>query len=58
LSNTRFDAFIKTLEAKNITYSDYPGTPNKTTLRAEGINQIYFQDPDGYWIEVNSIGSK
>jgi len=22
-------------------------------LRPDGIQQIYFQDPDGYWIEVN-----
>ena len=21
--------------------------------RANGVNQIFFQDPDGYWIEVN-----
>ena len=58
LTTSHFDDFIKTLEAKNVTYSDWPGTPNKISLRADGINQIYFQDPDGYWIEVNSIGSK
>ena len=58
LTTSHFDNFIKTLEAKNVTYSDWPGTPNKISLRADGINQIYFQDPDGYWIEVNSIGSK
>jgi catechol 2,3-dioxygenase-like lactoylglutathione lyase family enzyme len=46
------------LEAQNVTYSDWPGTPNKITLQAGGINQIYFQDPDGYWIEVNSINAK
>lgn len=58
LSTANFDAFVKTLEAKNITYSNWPGTPNTITMRADGIKQIYFQDPDGYWIEVNSIGSK
>ena len=58
LSTSHFDDFIKTLEAKNITYSDWPGTPNKINLRADGIKQIFFQDPNGYWIEVNSIGSK
>lgn len=25
----------------------------KVTLRSDGEHQIYFQDPDGYWIEVN-----
>jgi lactoylglutathione lyase len=58
LTTPNFDAFVKKLEAKNIPYSDWPGTPNKITIRADGIKQIYFQDPDGYWIEVNSVGNK
>ncbi len=56
LTTSNYDAFIKTLEAKKINYSDWPGTPNKISIRADGIKQIYFQDPDGYWIEVNSVG--
>lgn len=55
LSTSNFDAFIKTLETKNIPYSDWPGTPNKINIRADGIKQIFFQDPNGYWIEVNSV---
>lgn len=58
LTTTNFEAFVKTLEAKNIRYSDWPGIPNKINLRADGIKQIYLQDPDGYWIEVNSVGNK
>ena len=58
LTTSNFDAFIKTLETKNIPYSDWPGTPNKVNLRADGIKQIYFQDPNGYWIEVNSVGNR
>jgi lactoylglutathione lyase len=50
-----FDSLIKTLEIRNITYSDWPGALNKINIRADGIKQIYFQDPDGYWIEVNSV---
>ena len=22
-------------------------------VRPDGVHQLYFQDPDGYWIEVN-----
>ncbi|MFN3968975.1 VOC family protein [Flavobacterium sp.] len=55
LSTTNFDNFIKRLEEKQITYSDWPGVTNKVTLRADGIKQVYFQDPSGYWIEVNSV---
>ncbi|MEK8179835.1 VOC family protein [Flavobacterium buctense] len=55
LSTSNFDNFIKRLEEKKITYSDWPGVTNKVTLRADGVKQIYFQDPNGYWIEVNSV---
>lgn len=55
MSTSNFDAFIKTLEAKKITYSDWPGNANKVTMRADGIKQMYFQDPNGYWIEINSV---
>ena len=56
LNTSNFDAFVTTLETKNILYSDWPGTPNKINIRADGIKQIFFQDPNGYWIEVNSVG--
>jgi lactoylglutathione lyase len=56
LSNSNFDAFVKRLITMNITYSDWPGTLNKITTRADRISKIYIQDPDVYWIEVNSIG--
>ena len=58
LTTANFDAFIKSLESNHIVYSDWPGTPNKINIRADGIKQIFFQDPDGYWIEVNSVGVK
>jgi len=51
-----FDAIVKTLDRMKITYSDWPGNLNKINIRADGIKQIFFQDPDGYWIEVNSLG--
>jgi len=51
-----FDAFFTRLQTMNLNYSDWPGTPGKINIRADGIKQIYFQDPDGYWIEVNSTG--
>lgn len=52
---TNFDALISKLQNLNITYSDWPGTLDKITVRADGIKQIYIQDPDGYWIEINSV---
>ena len=58
LSTSNFDSFVNNLNKLKITYSDWPGNLNKINIRADGIKQIYFQDPNGYWIEVNSVGQK
>ncbi|MEQ1797923.1 MAG: VOC family protein [Lacibacter sp.] len=57
-TTSNFDTVIKTLNEMNITYSDWPGNVNKINIRADGVKQIFFQDPDGNWIEVNSAGQK
>ncbi len=48
------DDFMKHLDNFSIKYGDWNGHYKKTQLRADGVVQIYFQDPDGYWIEVNN----
>ena len=58
LTTPNFDSFVKMLEKMNVVYSDWPGTLNKINIRADKIKQIFFQDPDGYWIEVNSVAQK
>jgi lactoylglutathione lyase len=58
MTTPNFDAFVQTLDKMKVTYSDWPGVPNKINIRADGIKQIFFQDPDGYWIEVNSVNQK
>ena len=55
LSTSSFDNFVKRLDALKVPYSDWPGKSNTVNIRADGIKQIFFQDPDGYWIEVNSV---
>ncbi len=55
LSTTYFDAFVQRLTKMKIEYGDFPETINKINVRSDGIKQVFFQDPDGYWIEVNSI---
>lgn len=47
------DAFIPNLTKNGIAYEDWPGKPQSITLRVDGVKQIYFKDPDGYWIEIN-----
>jgi lactoylglutathione lyase len=55
LSTGSFESFMNYFKELKIPYSDWPGKPNTVNMRADGIKQIFFQDPDGYWIEVNSV---
>jgi len=45
--------FIKVLKAHNIEYESWLGEKNSVTNRPDGVKQIYFKDPDGYWLEIN-----
>ncbi len=47
------DLFIKKLKAQEIAFEDWPGKAGAITTRVDGIRQVYFKDPNGYWIEVN-----
>ena len=47
------DAFIARISKHNIAFSDWDLNPGEITTRVDGVRQIYFTDPDGYWIEVN-----
>lgn len=45
--------FIDNLDKHHIEYTNWPGTAKAPTVRVDGVKQVYFQDPDGHWIEVN-----
>lgn len=53
-----FDAFFSRLRKYNVTLHNSKGVRDTITTRADGVRQVYFQDPDGYWIEVNEAGVK
>ena len=57
-STPDFTAFIEYLDIKEINYVNYVGDKNEPNIRADGVKQIYIQDPDGYWIEINDAGNK
>jgi lactoylglutathione lyase len=46
--------FIGNLEKHDIEYTNWPGTEKAPTVRVDGVKQVYFQDPDGHWIEINN----
>jgi lactoylglutathione lyase len=41
------------LEKNKIEYENWAGQKMTVTTRVDGVKQIYFKDPDGYWIEIN-----
>lgn len=45
--------FIAVLKNNNITFESWAGEKNTFTNRVDGVKQIYFRDPDGYWVEIN-----
>lgn len=47
------DEFIKILKQNDVAFEDWQGKANSVTTRVDGVKQIYFKDPDGYWIEIN-----
>lgn len=46
-------AFIKILEKNKIEYENWAGEKMAVTTRVDGVKQIYFKDPDGFWVEIN-----
>jgi catechol 2,3-dioxygenase-like lactoylglutathione lyase family enzyme len=57
-SVSNLDEYMRYLEGRKIDYSDWPGEKHGPNVRADGVRQIYFQDPDGYWIEVNDAAQQ
>lgn len=53
-STDQLEAFVQHLSDMGIAYSNWAGTANTISPRADGVMQLYLQDPDGYWIEVNN----
>ena len=47
------ESFIENLKAEGIPYENWLGDDGEITKRVDGIQQIYFTDPNGYWVEVN-----
>jgi lactoylglutathione lyase len=45
--------FMEHLDKLNVRYGSWKGEAKQTTPRPDGVKQIYLQDPDGFWVEVN-----
>ncbi len=45
--------FMTHLDQLQVKYGSFNGEAKIPTARPDGVKQVYLQDPDGYWIEVN-----
>ncbi len=48
-----FAAFVQHLRDAAIPFETWTGEANLSNKRPDGVSQVYLQDPDGYWVEVN-----
>jgi len=46
-------AFTRHLDQAQVKYGNWAQTSKTPQLRPDKVQQIYLQDPDGYWLEVN-----
>lgn len=53
LNTSDLPGLMNFLEKQEIIFENWPGEKGTTNTRPDGVKQIYLQDPDGYWIEIN-----
>jgi catechol 2,3-dioxygenase-like lactoylglutathione lyase family enzyme len=46
-------SYLLFLRDHGVEYSNFRGTPSEPQIRPDGVRQVYLQDPDGNWIEIN-----
>jgi lactoylglutathione lyase len=57
LATRDFAAALARLEQHEVTYVSLARQPRDITIRPDGVRQVYFQDPDGHWIEINDANA-
>ena len=53
INTTKLDELMDYFRAKKVPFENWQGEANTTNTRPDKIRQIYIQDIDGYWIEIN-----
>jgi lactoylglutathione lyase len=51
-----FQPVTAKLDSTGVPWGNFAGEARTVQTRADGVRQIYFRDPDGYWIELNQLG--
>lgn len=48
-----YESYLAFLRDRGVPYSNFRGSRAEPQIRPDGVRQIYLQDPDGNWIEIN-----
>jgi lactoylglutathione lyase len=48
------EEYMDRLKKMNVSFTSGNNTGITPTIRADGVKQIFLQDPDGSWVEVNN----
>ena len=46
--------FTARLDNAGVRYGSWTSDEKRTTARPDGVEQVYLQDPDNFWVEVNN----
>ena len=46
--------FTAHLDNAGVRYGSWTSDEKRTTARPDGVEQVYLQDPDNFWVEVNN----
>lgn len=58
LSTPDLDAVMRHLTQQGVEYVNVAREKRGIQVRPDGVRQIYFQDPDGHWVEINDAGQE
>ena len=58
LATSSFDESVRHLADSGVAHQDLSGALGQVSVRPDGVRQVYFQDPDGHWIEINDAPPK
>ena len=53
LATAEFEPMLKRLSDAGVRYEALSGVASEVSIRPDGVRQVYFQDPDGHWVEIN-----
>lgn len=53
-----FDGYLRFLRESGVAYTNFAGSSSDPQIRPDGVRQVYIQDPDGNWVEINDAAQE